>query len=62
MSDRIKLPCDLCGQLVEAEVNSYVGPDGKRVEWPKAVIKDGQMCFTIICSNCGERQTCLAPT
>jgi hypothetical protein len=60
MSDRIKLLCDSCGQLAETEVNSYVGPDGKRIEWPKAEIKDGQMCFTIICPTCGERQKCLA--
>jgi hypothetical protein len=43
------------------EMQAYVGPDGRRIEWPKAEAKNGQLCFMIACPNCGTRQQCIAP-
>jgi Fe2+ or Zn2+ uptake regulation protein len=59
MTEPIKLICESCGQEVEAQMHSHVAADGKRIEWPKAEIKSGQICFEIVCPNCGTRQQCM---
>jgi hypothetical protein len=62
MTMSTQLVCDTCGQLAAMEMQAYVGPYGKRIEWPMAEAKDGQLCFTIACPNCGARQQCIAPS
>jgi hypothetical protein len=61
MAAAVQLVCNACGQLAEMEMQAYVGPDGRRIEWPKAEAKNGQLCFMIACPNCGARQQCIAP-
>lgn len=53
MATPVQLICDACGQLAGMEMQAYVAPDGKRIEWPKAETEDGQICFIIACPNCG---------
>jgi hypothetical protein len=57
-----QLTCNACGQLADMEMQAYVGADGRRIEWPKAEAKDGQLCFMIACPTCGPRQQCIVPT
>jgi hypothetical protein len=37
----------------------HTDTDGKRIEWPKAVVKPDGMYFTIACPACGEREQCM---
>jgi len=62
MAAPTQLICNTCGQLAEMQMQAYVGPDGKRIEWPMAETRDGQLCFVIACPNCGARQQCIAPS
>jgi Fe2+ or Zn2+ uptake regulation protein len=61
MAAPVQLICNDCGELSDMEMQAYVAPDGERIEWPKAEAKDGQLCFMILCPNCGARQQCIAP-
>ncbi len=61
MAAPVQLICNICGNLADTEMQAYVGADGTRIEWPKAETKDGQLCFTIACPNCGVRRQCIAP-
>jgi hypothetical protein len=39
MPDPINLKCDVCGATAEVLMNSHEDGGGKRIEWPKAVVK-----------------------
>jgi uncharacterized Zn finger protein len=60
MSDPIKVRCDVCGKDAEIAHNVHVDADGKRLEWPKAIVKSDGLYFTLNCPNCGEREQLMA--
>jgi hypothetical protein len=62
MAAPVQLTCSACGRFADIEMQVYVGSDGKRIEWPKAETKNGQLYFTIVCPNCGARQQCVKPS
>ena len=59
MADPISVRCEVCGKTAEIAANSHVDAEGKRLEWPKAVVKHDGLYFTIRCPHCGEREQCM---
>jgi hypothetical protein len=53
------LICDCCGCTAKLVLNVVVGNDGKRIEWPKAAVKDGAIFFSVDCPHCGLREQCV---
>jgi hypothetical protein len=60
MGEPIMVACELCGSQATVEMNAHTGADGKVIEWPKAVVRDGGMYFSITCPQCGSREQLMA--
>lgn len=55
-----QVTCEICGEKAEILQNAHVDPSGKRIEWPKAVVKPDGLYFAVNCPGCGEREQCMA--
>ena len=60
MGQPIQLTCELCGSQATLDVNSHTDASGKRIEWPKAVLKPGGIFFVVNCPQCGSREQLMA--